>query len=99
MARNPEGDFQDKLIKELERRLPGCIVLKNDSSYRQGIPDLIVLYKDRYAMLEAKASANSQKQPNQDWYVGYFGEWVYSAFVYPENREEVLDAVQRSLQS
>ena len=35
-----ERDFQSKLIKELKNLFIGCIVMKLDSSYIQGIPDL-----------------------------------------------------------
>lgn len=42
-----ESQFQAKLIKELKKRFPGCIVMKSDSGYLQGIPDLLILYNDR----------------------------------------------------
>ena len=43
-----ENKFQANLIKELKERFPGCIVMKNDPTYIQGIPDLLVLHKDKY---------------------------------------------------
>ena len=49
-----ERDFQASVIKELKARFPECIILKNDPSYKQGIPDLIVLWEDRWAPLNAK---------------------------------------------
>ena len=61
-----ENKFQSKLIKEIKKLFPGCIVMKNDSSYIQGIPDLLVLYKDKWASLECKKTANARKQPNQE---------------------------------
>ena len=64
-----ENKFQADLIKELKDRFPGCMVLKNDSSYIQGIPDLMVLYKNKWASLECKRNANATHQPNQDYYV------------------------------
>ena len=44
-----ERDFQGQLIKDIKQMFPGCIVMKNDSSYIQGIPDLLILYKDKWA--------------------------------------------------
>lgn len=47
-----ESSFQGQLIKELKKMFPGCIVTKNDSSYIQGIPDLTIFYKDKWATLK-----------------------------------------------
>ena len=71
-----ENKFQAKLIKELKDTFPGCIVMKNDSSYIQGIPDLLVLYKDKWASLECKKSADERKRPNQDHYVEKMNEML-----------------------
>ena len=94
-----ENQFQSALIKELKNIFPGCIVLKNDSSYYQGIPDLLVLYQDRWAMLECKRSANSSHRPNQDYYIQKLGEMSYANFISPENKEEVLNELQQTFQS
>lgn len=93
-----ENKFQANLIKEIKETFPGCIVMKNDSSYIQGIPDLLVLYKDKWASLECKKSANSRKQPNQEYYVGVMDEMSFSRFISPENKEEVLHDLQQALQ-
>ena len=37
-----ERDFQAKLIKELKVMFKGCIIVKNDPNYIQGIPDLLI---------------------------------------------------------
>lgn len=92
-----ERDYQSDLIKKLKRLFPGCLVLKNDSGYLQGILDLSIFYKDRWAMLEVKASASSPEQPNQRYYVEMLDEMSFAAFIYPENEGEVLDALQQSL--
>ena len=63
-----ERNFQANLIQKLKRMFPGCIVMKNDASYKQGIPDLLVLYRDRWASLECKKSAGAKRQPNQEYY-------------------------------
>lgn len=91
-----ESKFQHTLIQELENRFPGCIVMKNDSGYIQGIPDLTVLYKNKWATLECKKSEKSTHQPNQDFYVGKMNEMSFSAFIFPENKEEVLNDLERS---
>ena len=86
-----ENTFQANLIKELKDMFPGCIVMKNDSSYIQGIPDLLVLYNNKWASLEVKKSANAKRQPNQQYYVDKMEEMSFSKFIYPENKDEVLD--------
>jgi hypothetical protein len=91
-----ESDYQADLIKELKLRFPGCFVLKNDSSLRQGIPDLLVLYKNKWAMLEVKASATSPERPNQAYYVELFDGMSFGAFIYPENEEDVLLELQQT---
>lgn len=90
-----ERDFQTRLKTDLEKRLPGCIVTKVES-YIQGFPDLLVLYKDRWALLECKKSAKAIHQPNQDDYVELANNMSFSRFVYPENKEEVLDELQHA---
>lgn len=94
-----ERDFQSKLIKELKEMFPGCIVMKNDSSYIQGIPDLLILYKDKWAALEIKRSANAKKRPNQDYYVDTMNEMSFSRFIYPENKKEILNELQQAFRS
>lgn len=99
MRKENEGPFKTDLIKELEDRFPGCIVLKNDANYCQGIPDLAVLYKNKWALLEVKKSKDAAHQPNQDYYVKKCDEMSFSRFVYPENKEAVLDELQEAFGS
>nr|DAX35730.1 MAG TPA: Nuclease [Caudoviricetes sp.] len=94
-----ERDFQAKLIKEIKNRLPGSMVLKNDPNYKQGVPDLLVLHRDRWAALEVKASPKAKHRPNQDWYVSKMDDMAYAAFIDPSNKEHILDEVQRSLEA
>lgn len=94
-----ESNFQAQLIRELKTMFPGCIVVKNDSSYIQGIPDLTIFYKNKWATLECKKNAGAKKQPNQEYYVGLMNEMSFSKFVCPENKEEVLYELQQSFQS
>lgn len=92
-----ESKFQGELIKELKVIFPGCIVLKNDPLYLQGVPDLIILYNDRWAMLECKKEKGSRRQPNQEFYIQKLGNMSYANFIYPENRKEVLNELQQAL--
>lgn len=85
-----ENKFQANLIRELKNEFPECIVMKNDSSYIQGIPDLLVLHKDKWASLEVKRSSNASHQPNQDYYVDKMNEMGFSRFVCPENKDNVM---------
>lgn len=94
-----ENAFQAELIKEIKNLFPGCVVLKNDSGYLQGFPDLTILYEDRWAVLETKRSESASHRPNQDYYISMLGEMSYSSFVYPENKEKVLYELQQSFQS
>ena len=92
-----ERDFQAKLIKELKMIFPGCIIMKNDSSYIQGIPDLIILFEDKWAALEVKKSATASHRPNQEYYVELMDDMSFAKFIYPENKEEVLYELQQTL--
>lgn len=94
-----ERDFQANLIKELKDIFKGCLVMKLDSGYIQGIPDLLVLYEDKWATLECKKSSNERKQPNQKYYVGKMDDMSFSRFIYPENKEEVLDELRKAFRS
>lgn len=94
-----ESQFQSKLIKELKKLFPGCIVMKSDSGYLQGIPDLLILFNDKWAALECKQHAGAKKQPNQEYYVGKMDEMSFSRFICPENKEEVLHDLKQSFQS
>ena len=94
-----ERDFQPTLIKEIETIFPGCLVLKGDSARRQGVPDLIILYQDKWAALEVKKSANEKTRQNQPYYVDKMNEMSYSSFIYPENKEAVLRELQQAFSS
>lgn len=93
-----ESAFQHGLIKEIKHRFPDAIVLKNDAGYLQGFPDLLVLSGSRWAALECKRTKAASHQPNQDYYVEKLGKMSYAAFVYPENREEVLHELECTFQ-
>jgi hypothetical protein len=93
-----ENQYQAKLIKRLENRFPGCVILKNDASLKQGILDLLVLYKDKWASLEVKRSADAVVRPNQDHFVKFLNSMSFASYIYPENEEEVLNALQQAFE-
>lgn len=94
-----ESVFKTKLISELKNRFPGCEVILNDSGYIQAIPDLLILFNDKWAMLEVKKSETSSKRPNQEYYVKHYGKMSYAAFICPENKEIILDELEQSFRS
>lgn len=94
-----ESKFQRELKKEIKEMFPGCIVSKLDSGDIQGIPDLLVLHNNRWATLENKRSANAPHQPNQDYYVETMNNMSFSRFIYPENKEEVLNELREAFKS
>lgn len=91
-----ENYYQAKLIRKLHRLYPDCMIMKNDTNYLQGIPDITILFEDKWAVLEIKDYENAPVQPNQEWYVAQLNMMSFSAFIYPENEEEVLDALQQT---
>ena len=86
-----ESEFQHNLKKELRELLPGCMILKLDPNDTQGIPDLLILYENKWATLENKKSSKAKHQPNQDYYVEKMDNMSFSRFIYPENKEEVVE--------
>lgn len=88
-----ENRFKTKLIRELEDMFPGCMVLHLDPNEIQGIPDLLILYRDKWAALEGKKSATASHRPNQGYYVDLMDRMSFADFIYPENKDEVLDAL------
>ena len=91
-----ESKFQHDLIKEIKSKLDGCVIMKLDSGYIQGIPDLLILYKDKWATLECKKSSRAHKQPNQEYYVDILNKMSFARFICPENKEEVLNELQQA---
>lgn len=93
-----ESEYQAYLIRLLGDLFPESLVVKNDPNYIQGILDLTVFVGAKYAMLEVKASEKSRERPNQRYYVDHINRMGgYAAFIYPENEEEVLRALQLTL--
>ena len=89
-----EKEYQHKIINRLCDIFPGCLVLKNDPTYIQGIPDLLILFKNKWAMLEVKCYSDSVIQPNQEYYIEMLNDLSFASFIFPDNEEDVLDALQ-----
>lgn len=92
-----ESKFQADLIKELNEMFPEVLVMKLDSSYIQGIPDLLVLHPNGWAVLEVKRSINEPFQPNQEYYLDLLDQWSFAAMICPENKREVLNELRSKL--
>ena len=90
-----ENKFQSNLKKELKAMFPGCIITKLDSGDIQGIPDLLILYKDKWATLENKRTEKASKRPNQEYYVDKMNKMSFSRFIYPENKDIVLNELKK----
>jgi hypothetical protein len=91
-----ESAFQAEVINDLKDIFPGCFVLKNDADYIQGIPDLMILYFDKWAVLECKRSLKEPYQPNQEYYLEILDDMSFASMICPENKEAVLYELQRS---
>lgn len=92
-----EAAFQRKVIEQIEEMFPGCWIERLDPVAHQGIPDILILFNDRWAMLEFKKESTARKRPNQGHYVERFNNMSFAAFIFPENKEEVLYALQSAL--
>jgi hypothetical protein len=94
-----ESIFQARLINELRDLFPEAIVLKNDPNYLQAFPDILILYENTWAALETKKAYNAPKRVNQEYYVDKLGKMAYASFIYPENKERILDELQQAFRS
>lgn len=90
-----ENKFKQKLVKELKEIFPGSMVFHLDPNEIQGVPDLLILYNDQWAALEGKVSGKASHRPNQDYYVNKLNEMGFAGFVYPENKDEVIQDLKR----
>lgn len=93
-----ERNFKKIFKERLAERFPGCYILNNNANDIQGIPDLLVLHHNRWAALEVKDYESAARQVNQEWYVDDLNKMSFAAFVYPENMEEILDAMEHAFQ-
>lgn len=91
-----EAQYQRALFKKLEALLPGCVIIMNNATYIQGIPDLTILYQAQWAMLELKKSSTAARRANQEHYVTKLNDMSFAAFINPDNEEEVLFDLQQA---
>lgn len=93
-----EGPYKTQLTRKIRKRLPGAMVLRLDANHLQGVPDILVLYGEKWGSLEGKANPDAPYQPNQQYYVDLMNQMSFSAFINPSNEEEVLRALQHALE-
>lgn len=91
-----EGAYKTRVIERLKTMFPGCMIIKADPSYSQGIPDLFIFWGKYWASLEFKKSKSANRQPNQEYYIEKLDAMSFAAFINPENEEEVLDALEQA---
>lgn len=91
-----ESKFQKELKAELKELFPGCKIHKMDCQDCQGVPDLLILYKKHWALLEVKRSEKAPHRPNQDYYVNLYDKMSFAKFIYPENKERILHELQKA---
>lgn len=96
MNKQSEKTFRSKLQKKITKLFPDCMILPLDPKHTQGIPDILILYKNKWATLETKKSSNASKRPNQYYYVDKMNNMSFSSFINPDNEEEVLNELQQA---
>jgi hypothetical protein len=94
-----ESRFQASLIREIRQNYPGAVIIRPDSGYLQGIPDRLILYRNKWAAFECKADEDSGHRTNQDYYINLLDKMSYASFVYPENKERFLHELQQTFRS
>lgn len=92
-----ESEFQLEIKKTIKAKFPNAIIKKQDGL--QGFPDLLILNGNKWAALEVKRSSQAHHQPNQENYISRMNSMSYASFIFPENKEEVLDEVFKALKS
>lgn len=99
-----EADYKPQLMQRIAQRFSryGFVRFQHNdpnAPESQGIPDLTVYIGDWWCLLEVKRSEKSKKRPNQDYYIELYGSTTFASFICPENEEEVLNALERSLEA
>lgn len=93
-----ENRYQEDLINKLETMFPESYIYPNDGRRIQGFPDITILHgSGLWATLECKKSKHEPYRPNQEYYIDDLNSKGFSAMICPENEEEVLNELQRSL--
>jgi len=92
-----ESVYQAKLITKIEKRWPEVIIQKQDPNWRQGFPDLLLLFPGVWVALEVKLVLEGHTEPNQAYWVSLLDDMSFARFICPENESEVLDEIQQAL--
>ena len=86
-----EREYQSKLIKRLKAVFRGCKVFKTDPTQRQGNPDLIILYRSKWAALEVKRDPTAPLRPNQKYRIDELNDMGgFASFINPATEDDVL---------
>lgn len=91
-----EAQFQRNVLARINRQFPLCTILKNDPAWQQGIPDILILFGNRWAMLEFKQTTSSARRANQEYFIDMFNQMSFARFVHPDNVEDVLHDLQQT---
>lgn len=89
-----ESRFQSEIRDEVKALFPEAIIFKTDANQIQGFPDILILYKKKWAVLECKRSSREKFRPNQEYYIDLCNSMSFARVIYPENKEEVLYELQ-----
>ena len=54
-----------------------------------------MIFKDKWASLECKKSGSASHRPNQEYYVDLMNKMSFSRFIFPENKDEVLEELKK----
>lgn len=91
-----EGNFKKKLKDDIRKLFPDCIITQLDPTYIQGIPDLLILFKNKWAALECKKSPNASKRPNQEYWINTMNNMSYASFISPESKDRILNELEHT---
>lgn len=89
-----ESNIQSDIIKRLKGM--GCVVIKyeQNATTLKGFPDIMFMKGPFWGALEVKTSKKAHKQPGQQDWIDKLNEMSYAKFIYPENKEEILNEIK-----
>ena len=100
-----ESNYQKRLVKKIRKMFPMCYLFVKEAKAIRGIPDLILTVNGRFIGLEVKRCESESKhrtgrtvlQRHNINKINRAGG--YACFIYPENEEEVIEAISLISQS
>ena len=96
-----EATFRTKFINKFcertgKKKNVDIFVEFADAGKVNGIPDLIIFYKKKYARIETKREQDAAKRLHQEYYINMFKkQGIYAEFLMPENEEEIINGLRR----